>query len=78
MAHKKHSVHRKAQRFEWLTEHFAKTKAQGFSDSQKLKNIPQTRRKTKVTSSSIKSVSVVSNFLGLILVSIAIQCRILF
>jgi hypothetical protein len=38
------------------------------------KNIPQTRRKTTVTSSYIKSVSVVSNALGLILVSIAIQC----
>jgi Ca2+/Na+ antiporter len=42
------------------------------------KNIPQTRKKTKVTSSYIKSVNVVSNSLGLILVSIAIQCRILF
>ena len=42
------------------------------------KNIPQTRKKTKITFSYIKSVSVVSNSLGLILVSIAIQCRILF
>ena len=37
------------------------------------KNIPQTRKKTKVTSSYMKSVSVVSNSLGLILVGIAIQ-----
>jgi hypothetical protein len=42
------------------------------------KNIPQTGKKTKVTYSYIKSVSVVSNSLGLILVSIAIQCRISF
>ena len=30
----KHSAHRKAQRFEWLTKHSANTKVQGLDDSQ--------------------------------------------
>jgi hypothetical protein len=78
MAHKNipHTeTFRTAQRFEWLTKYSANTKAQGLDDSQKHSADTQ---KTKVTSSYIKSVSVVSNSLGLIIVSIAIQCRILF
>jgi hypothetical protein len=66
----------KAQRFEWLTKHFANTKAQGLDDSQKHSTNTQ-KNKGYIQLHKIRQCCKQLSW-RLILVSIAIQCRILF